>query len=112
MMIASNSSVYNPTCISNVGRHVGWCCILNNFILSSLPCFPAADLLSLHFVTFLKVFFNSCVSKCYRGVPWCGIDSFHYKLPHFTTALARCHEREEENSKGPVSSRGRGLEEG
>ena len=38
-------------------RYVGWGCILNCFMLSSLPCFYAfADLLSLHLVTFLMFF--------------------------------------------------------
>jgi len=35
-------------------RYVGWGCMLNCFMLSSLPCFMLfADLLSLHLVTFL-----------------------------------------------------------
>jgi len=39
-------------------REQGLGCILNCFMLSSLPCFPAyfADLLSLHLVTFLMIF--------------------------------------------------------
>jgi len=38
----------------NVKIHVGWGCIVNCFMLSSLPCFYAfADLLSIHLVTFL-----------------------------------------------------------
>ena len=41
----------------NVERYVGWGCILNCFMLSSLSCFYAfADLLSLHLVTFLMSF--------------------------------------------------------
>jgi len=48
----------------DVERYVGWGCILNCFMLSSLPCFYAAfaDLLSLHLVTFL-LFFILVTSK-------------------------------------------------
>ena len=44
----------------NVERYVGWDCILNCFVLSSLPCFLTfADLLSLHLVIFLMFFFSA-----------------------------------------------------
>jgi len=57
-MIASNSSVHNSNLhIFDVERYVGWGCILNCFMLSSLPCFYAVcSLLSLHLVTFLMIF--------------------------------------------------------
>jgi len=41
-MIAYNSSVHNSTLyIFGVERYIGWGCILNCFMLSSLPCFYA-----------------------------------------------------------------------
>jgi len=40
--IADQQKVYNPTLhIFNVERYVGWGCILNCFMLSSLPCLYA-----------------------------------------------------------------------
>ena len=64
-MIAQNSSVHNSTIhIFDVERYVGWGCILNCFMLSSLPCSMLfADLLSLHLVTFLIFFYSCSVSR-------------------------------------------------
>jgi len=55
-------SVHNSTLhIFNVERYVGWGCIPNCFILSSLPCFYAfADLHLVIFLILIHVtFFNS-----------------------------------------------------
>ena len=47
-----------PVHILNVERYVGWGCVLNCFMLSPLPGFPAfADLLSPYLVTILMLFF-------------------------------------------------------
>ena len=55
---AANSSVHNSTLhIFDVERYVEWGCILNCFMLSSLPfSMLFGDLLSLHLVTFLMFF--------------------------------------------------------
>ena len=56
--VGMNSLVYNPTLhIFNSGDiYIGWSCVLNCFMLSSLPCFlDFADLLSLHHYIFSLV---------------------------------------------------------
>ena len=71
-----DSSVHNSTLhLFDVERYVGWGCILNCFMLSSLPCFYAfADLLSLHLVTFLMFLF------LLLNVAW---DGFQQKKLHY-----------------------------
>jgi len=74
-----NRSVHNSTLhIFNVERYVGWGCVLNCFMLSSLPCLYAfADLLSVHLITFLMFLFILVISR-YTIVSQYALHFAHY----------------------------------
>ena len=59
------------TCIFHVERYVGWGCILNCFMLSSLPCFCAFcwSAIPIHLVTFL-MFFILVINVLYCHCMW------------------------------------------
>jgi len=74
-MIPLNNSGYNSTL-----HNVGWSCVLNYFMLLSLPCFYAfADLLhvSLHLVTYILVIHCMSVLLCDNNVLF--FEDFHDK---------------------------------
>jgi len=64
-MIASNSSVHNSNLhIFDVERYVGWGCILNCFMLSSLPCFYAVCWSAIPTSCYIfNVFYSCLISK-------------------------------------------------